>query len=89
MVNEDILILVSIFSLILICAAYVFHSTVKKKRFGINMEFRKTGKITCPNCKNLITIKSGFKQPRSWNEILWGSLTCNQCGQKIDKWGRV
>jgi DNA-directed RNA polymerase subunit RPC12/RpoP len=41
--------------------------------------------IYCPEC--------GLKQPKirmpkGWHEILWGGVTCSNCGCRMDKFGK-
>ena len=59
----------------------IFHGTVAKNQWGINLT-----RISCPKC--------GMPQPRfvlkptDAYEAYWGGRTCLACGTKMDKWGR-
>jgi len=58
------------------------YGTIAKTKWGINLS-----PIKCPNCQ---TVRSrGPRIPKDAYEAKWGGATCEKCGTKMDKWGRV
>ncbi|MFT3997216.1 MAG: hypothetical protein QM667_07405 [Asticcacaulis sp.] len=56
--------------------------TLFKTSWGINLNPPKS----CPSCQSSL---SGFRAPADSEEALWGGWTCQGCGTKLDKWGRI
>ena len=58
----------------------VAYGTVRKNRWGINLE-----KNHCPRCK---CATPQVRVPKSTTQAMWGGSTCEKCGCEFDKWGR-
>ncbi len=41
--------------------------------------------VYCPVCKKQ---QPKIRKPKGWKEILWGGYTCENCGCKMDKYGK-
>ena len=74
------LLLAVIFGFLLIGLVLVAAGTVRKNRWGINLD-----PTPCPSCNALIP---QVRTPRSLKQALWGGSTCQRCGTESDKWGR-
>jgi hypothetical protein len=69
-----------------------YQSRKKRGRWGLNIasaEELAAGKPSlrpnvCPNCHAALP---AVRIPHDLYEALWGGNTCQNCGQKIDKWG--
>jgi hypothetical protein len=73
--------LIVTFSILGIGLVLVILGTIRKNRWGINLET-----VNCPRCgKSMPQIRT----PSSPSQALWGGFTCDRCGCNIDKWGRV
>jgi hypothetical protein len=44
------------------------------------------GQVDCPSCGQK---QQTVRKPASLPEILWGGWTCQNCGTKMDKWGKA
>jgi DNA-directed RNA polymerase subunit RPC12/RpoP len=53
----------------------------KKGRWGINSHFPKR----CPHCGNKYPL---IRIPADFEQAMWGGMTCQRCGYRIDKWGK-
>ena len=73
-------ILLSGFIIWFVMGVLIIHGTLKKTRWGINLE-----PPPCPQCG---TPSSGIRIARSMRQFMWGGRTCPKCGCEIDKWGR-
>ena len=51
-----------------------------KSKFGINFK-----SVNCPKCNKK---QPKVRIPKDINETLWGGWTCQDCGCKIDKFGK-
>jgi hypothetical protein len=60
--------------------APVIYGTVKKNRWGVNLN-----SASCPRCGAPIP---RVRTPRSLHQVMWGGSTCGICGTEVDKWGR-
>ena len=49
-------------------------------KFKINVKA-----VNCPECN---TEQPRVRKPKSMQEILWGGSTCQNCGCKMDKFGK-
>jgi hypothetical protein len=49
-------------------------------RWGINRE-----PIYCPRCDEPAPT---VRVPANWRQMLWGGVTCRECGCEYDKWGK-
>jgi len=58
----------------------IINSIMKKGKFGINLI-----SVKCPKCGMKVPF---IRKPKSRYEIFWGGWTCENCGTKLDKWGR-
>jgi len=65
---------------LVIGAVLVVGGTIRKNRWGINLE-----QVDCPRCKQPMP---QVRKPASVSQALWGGGTCQQCGCEVDKWGR-
>lgn len=77
------LFLAIIFFLIVFAAlVLVVTDTIRGKgRFGINFNVP-----NCPTCgEKLPTVR----QPKSFNQAMWGGATCEFCQTEVDKWGKI
>ena len=54
--------------------------SIKIKDFGINLKT-----VNCPKCN---TEQPKIRKPEGWIEILSGGNTCENCGCKMDKYGK-
>ena len=68
-------------SVLLLGILLVAVGTVRKNRWGINVE-----PVICPACGSSMP---RARQPRSRNQALWGDWTCAKCGCEVDKWGHL
>ena len=59
----------------------MMYATSIKSRWGIPL-----GQVSCPKCG---AQQPKVRKPNGWNEALWGGYTCQQCGVKMDKYGRI
>jgi hypothetical protein len=58
----------------------LIRGTVKKTKFGVNLE-----RTACPSCGEPMP---AFRKPANSRQALWGGWTCAKCGAELDKWGR-
>jgi hypothetical protein len=68
-------------SVVLLGILLVAVGTVRKNRWGINLE-----PVNCPACGSPMP---QARQPKSRRQALWGVWTCAKCACEIDKWGRL
>ena len=68
------------FSVLGIGMLLVVYGTVVKNRWGVNLK-----PVSCPRCN--IPLPQ-IRQPKSFQQALWGGGTCAACGTELDKWGR-
>jgi len=61
--------------------AVVIYGSIAKTKWGINLSA-----IQCPACQTVIP---RVRIPTDPYEVKWGGGTCQQCGMKVDKWGRI
>ncbi len=54
--------------------------SIKLKDFGVNLNT-----VYCPVCNKQ---QPKIRKPKGWKEILWGGYTCENCGCKMDKYGK-
>ncbi len=69
-----------IFLLLGVGLVLVIYGTIRKNRWGINLE-----PVNCPRCKQPMP---QVRKPMSLSQTLWGGGTCVRCGCEMDKWGR-
>jgi DNA-directed RNA polymerase subunit RPC12/RpoP len=68
-------------SVVLLGCLLVAVGTIRKNRWGINLE-----PVNCPSCGSPMP---RVRQPKSQTQALWGGWNCAKCGREIDKWGRL
>jgi hypothetical protein len=73
-------VLAIVFSLLGVELVLVIYGTIRKNRWGINLEA-----VSCPRCKQIMP---HVRAPRSMSETMWGGGTCERCGCEMDEWGR-
>jgi len=72
-----------IFSLLV---ALILKLLKKESKLGINTAgLSLTKALYCPNC-NAVLPK--MRKPANLRQILWGGVTCPECGKEYDKWLR-
>ena len=70
-----------LFVILVLSGGYIVRKgTEKKNMFGIP-----TSEVRCPECN---AAQPKFRKPKNLNQMLWGGLTCEDCGTEMDKWGR-
>lgn len=58
----------------------------RESKIGINTAgLSLTKALYCPNC-NAVLPK--IRKPANLRQILWGGVTCPECGKEYDKWLR-
>jgi hypothetical protein len=78
---SDSWVFVGIFFICLVSfALLLLIGTLFRTRWGINFK-----PVKCPRCG---TPAPKIRAPTSVDETLWGGSTCQNCGCKMDKWGR-
>lgn len=55
-------------------------SIFKHFKFKINLKT-----THCPKCNE---IQPKVRKPKGWHEIIWGGITCKNCGCKMDRFGK-
>jgi hypothetical protein len=55
-------------------------SILKHNKLKINLKT-----IHCPKCDKE---QPKVRKPKGWTEILWGGNTCENCGCKMDRFGK-
>jgi hypothetical protein len=76
---EFVLLIVAALAIVIV-GAVIVQQTTAKGRFGIDLSRKR-----CPRCGNPLPM---IRRPASREEMLWGGWTCQNCGAKIDKYGR-
>jgi hypothetical protein len=62
--------------------ALIIYGSIAKTKWGINFSPPKN----CPKCNEKLQM---VRAPKGSEEALWGGFTCQGCGTKMDKWGRL
>lgn len=73
--------LVLLFAVLAAVAVVVYRQTRAKGPFGLDL-----GRKNCPRCGNPLPV---LRKPASQDETLYGGWTCEKCGAKVDKYGRL
>jgi hypothetical protein len=60
----------------------VYQSIKQEGRFGV----RFGAPPKCPGCSSPLPVA---RVPQDGHEAMWGGWTCEACGTKLDKWGKV
>jgi hypothetical protein len=60
----------------------IIYGSIAKTDWGINFSPPKN----CPKCNGKLQM---VRVPKGGEEMLWGGFTCQGCGTKVDKWGRL
>lgn len=72
--------LIITFSILGLGLVLVILGTIRKTRWGINLE-----SVNCSRCGSSMP---KIRKPTSLSQALWGGVTCTRCGCNTDKWGR-
>ena len=61
---------------------FVIRDTVRRKgNWGINLK-----PVTCPCCGEPAPM---VRAPKNLRQVMWGGMTCDNCGLEYDKWGNA